>query len=74
MSNKELAASYHYFAEWDDEDRLYVATVKEWPSIAAHGSTEQEAIDEARSVIEECLLDMAECMDVPPAPLSLKRV
>ncbi len=72
MSNKELAAAYFYSAEWDSEDRLYVATVAEWPSVAAHGKTESSAIEEAKAVVEECLGYLAEELQVPPMPLSLK--
>jgi predicted RNase H-like HicB family nuclease len=37
---------------WSDEDNLFIATVKDHPSISAHGDTYEDAAREMKNVIE----------------------
>lgn len=43
---------------WSPEDEAFVARVEEFPSLAAHGSTEEEALAELKGVVRSVLEDL----------------
>jgi predicted RNase H-like HicB family nuclease len=43
--------TYRYSVTWSLEDEVYVARVAEFPSLAAHGDTQDEALAAIRSVV-----------------------
>jgi predicted RNase H-like HicB family nuclease len=49
---------YSVTLEWDDEDRIYVVTLPEFPGCHTPGKTLEEAVRHAREVIE-MLVDVA---------------
>lgn len=44
---------YSLLIEWDDEDRIYIATVPELPGCQTHGATYAEAAAKAADLIGE---------------------
>lgn len=68
MDTQELVYCYSYVAEWSEDDRLYVARVAEWPSLTAHGSTTEAAVEELRTVVEFAIEDCEESGDPYPLP------
>ncbi len=44
------ANKYTYREEWSEEDGVYIARCLEFPSLAAHGPTPEEAFKEIREV------------------------
>ena len=58
MSDEGEYPHYSITLEWDDEDRIYVVTLPEWPGCHTHGKSLDEAVRHAREVIE-ILVDAA---------------
>lgn len=50
---------YQITVEWSEEDGVYVARVPDLPGCAAHGSTEGEAVSEARVAADLILEEKA---------------
>jgi predicted HicB family RNase H-like nuclease len=64
------AEDYYYTIARSDEDGAFIARVGEFPSLAAHGSTQREALDEIMTVVTGALEDMEESGEPLPVPFS----
>jgi predicted RNase H-like HicB family nuclease len=58
---------------WSEEDRAFIARVKEFPGIEAHGESRGSSIRALRSVIATVVKDLVECGEEVPAIASLKK-
>lgn len=47
-----------YTVEWEEEDRVFVARVTEFPSLSAHGETHEQALHELKKVVAIVLDDL----------------
>jgi predicted RNase H-like HicB family nuclease len=70
MNNIE---KYTYRIEWAEGDHCHVARCLEFPSLAAHGDTIEEALREIESVVAESVKWMQEEGEAVPQPLGLKK-
>lgn len=59
---------YLYSVGWSEEDEAFVARVAEFPSLAAHGETLEEALREIKTVVEFVLKDLTESNEPIPEP------
>jgi predicted RNase H-like HicB family nuclease len=59
---------YLYSVGWSEEDEAFVARVAEFPSLAAHGETQEEALKEIKAVVELVLKDLNELSEPIPEP------
>jgi predicted RNase H-like HicB family nuclease len=59
---------YLYSVGWSEEDEAFVARVVEFPSLAAHGETQEEALKEIKTVVEFVLKDLNESNEPIPEP------
>ena len=59
---------YLYSVGWSEEDKAFVARVAEFPSLAAHGETQEEALSEIKSVVEFVIKDLIELKEPIPEP------
>lgn len=71
------AAAHHYKAEdyfysvmWSEEDQAFIGRVVEFPSLAAHGDTQEAALQEVRAVTQYAIEDLEESGERVPTPLS----
>jgi predicted HicB family RNase H-like nuclease len=64
------AEEYSYNVAWSEADKAFVGRVDEFPSLAAHGSTQERALREIRAVVGHVLDDLAENREPIPVPLS----
>ncbi|MBU2622595.1 MAG: type II toxin-antitoxin system HicB family antitoxin [Proteobacteria bacterium] len=64
---------YTYRIEWSEDDHCHVARCLEFPSLAAHGDTIEEALREIESVVTESVKWMQEEGEAAPTPLGLKK-
>jgi predicted HicB family RNase H-like nuclease len=64
------AEHYQYSVAWSDEDQAYIGRVAEFPSLAAHGASMEEALREIRTAVAGALEDMEECGEKIPEPFS----
>jgi predicted HicB family RNase H-like nuclease len=55
---------------WSPEDEAFIGRVLEFPSLAAHGDSQEDALREIRSVVEYALEDLEESGEPAPEPLS----
>lgn len=64
------AEEYSFNVTWSDEDKVFIGRVIEFPSLAAHGNTQEKALKEIRGVVKFVLEDMAGAGEKIPQPLS----
>lgn len=68
----DLEKQYQYSVAWSGEDEAFIGRVAEWPGLAAHGDSEDAAIDEIQSVVRFAIEDCKEQGEAFPEPFSLK--
>jgi predicted HicB family RNase H-like nuclease len=61
---------YLYSVVWSEEDEAFIGRVLEFPSLAAHGSTQAKALSEIRSVVQHAFEDMLDSGEDLPEPLN----
>lgn len=64
------AEEYSYNVVWSADDKVFIGRVDEFPSLAAHGPTQEKALREIGNVVQFVLEDLAVEMDEVPVPLS----
>ncbi len=69
----EAIKKYTYRIEWSEEDRCHVARCLEFPSLAAHGDTIEEALREIGYVVAESIKWMEKDGETVPEPFGLKK-
>lgn len=62
------AEHYLYSVGWSEKDETFVARVAEFPSLAAHGDTQEEALREIKDVVSFVLNDLKESDESIPEP------
>ena len=67
------AEDYLYSVVWSPEDNAFIGRVLEFPSLAAHGDTQEDALKEIRAVVEYALEDLEECGERIPEPFSKRQ-
>ncbi len=70
---KRLLEKYTYRIEWSEEDNTHIARCLEFPSLAAHGDTIEEALKEIELVVKETIKWMKEENESIPKPLGKKK-
>lgn len=63
------ADKYTYRVLWSDEDRAYVATVAEFPSLSCVEDSQAEALAGLVDLVADVLTDMRETGEESPVPL-----
>jgi predicted HicB family RNase H-like nuclease len=69
---EDLINKYYYQVTWDDEDKIFIARVVEFPSLAAHGDSHLRAIEELKLVVQAVIEDLQENNEPLPQPLSTR--
>ncbi len=64
---------YTYRVTWSDEDREYVGTCLEFPSLSWLDDSPEKALSGIRSVVTECIQDMNVSGEKIPEPISTKQ-
>src|SRR4051794_23758012 len=67
-----MVDEYQFVVEWEPADRVFVARVTEFPSLAAHGDSPEAALQEARELAEAVIADLKAGNEPVPEPLSLR--
>ena len=67
------AEEYSYTVAWSDEDKAFIGRVAEFPSLAAHGNTQEKALREIRTVVEFVLDELTVEKEPIPEPLGKRR-
>lgn len=60
---------YSYNVAWSEEDEVFIGRVAEFPSLAAHGDSQEKALREIRTVVGYVLEELAEEGAPIPVPL-----
>ena len=66
-------SKYTYRIAWSEEDGCHVARCLEFPSLAAHGATVDEALSEIDHVVDESIKWLEEEGEPIPEPFGLKK-
>jgi predicted HicB family RNase H-like nuclease len=61
---------YQYSVGWSEEDQAYISRVAEFPSLAAHGDSQTQALEEINEVVRAVLEDLIEEGEAIPEPFS----
>jgi predicted RNase H-like HicB family nuclease len=64
-----MAEDYVYTVGWSEDDEAYVAPVAEFPSLAAHGNTQEAALRSVQQVVKAVLKDRTASKEPIPQPL-----
>jgi predicted HicB family RNase H-like nuclease len=64
---------YTYRVTWSEEDDEFVGLCAEFPSLSWLAPTSEEALKGIRSVVEECVDDMAQHNEDIPQPISTRK-
>jgi predicted HicB family RNase H-like nuclease len=64
---------YAYRVGWSEEDKAYIARCIEFPSLAAHGSSEETALKEIKTVVDDVLEELEKSHEPIPEPLGLRK-
>lgn len=64
---------YVYSVVWSEDDEAFIGRVLEFPSLAAHGSTQAKALSEIRSVVQHAFEDLKDSGEEVPEPLNKRR-
>lgn len=67
------AVDYSYVVMWSEQDNAFIGRVTEFASLAAHGSTQEKALREIRTVVGYVLGDMVANGEPVPEPLGKRR-
>ena len=67
------ASQYTYESMWSEEDRAFIARVKEFPSLEAHGDSRGSSIRALKSVIASVVKDLVEKGEDVPAQAEVKK-
>jgi predicted RNase H-like HicB family nuclease len=67
------AAQYTYEAMWSEADRAFIARVREFPSLEAHGDSRGNSIRALRSVIATVVKDLIESGEELPVQATVKK-
>ncbi len=63
---------YTYRITWTEDDKEYVGSCVEFPSLSWLAETPEAALKGIRIVVHEVLMDMINNDETPPQPLSLR--
>lgn len=63
------AEQYSYNVAWSESDGLFIGRVTEFPSLAAHGRSQEKALREIRAVVAFVIEDLISDGETVPAPL-----
>jgi predicted RNase H-like HicB family nuclease len=67
------ASQYTYEAMWSKEDRAFIARVKEFPSLEAHGESRGSSLRALKSVVASVLESLIENGEDVPAKAGVKK-
>jgi len=73
MGNKINVDKYTFRLAWSEEDACHVARCLEFPSLAAHGATIEDALREIEHVVGQSIKWLMEDGEPVPEPLGLKK-
>lgn len=66
--NLPKTEQYLFSVGWSDEDEAFIARVAEFPSLAAHGDTQEEALREIKGLVEFVIKELEESKEPIPEP------
>jgi len=69
MKINELINRYAYRVDWSDEDNIHIARILELPGVLSHGSSQEDAIKNAKEAAELALEAMVEDKVELPQPI-----
>ncbi len=70
---RKILEKYTYRIEWSEEDNTHIARCLEFPSLAAHGNTIEEALRAIELVVNETIKWMKEENESIPKPFGKKK-
>jgi len=68
-----MVDEYQFIVEWEPDDRVFVARVTEFPSLAAHGESQEEALHEIHDLVGAVVADLNANGEPVPVPLSSRQ-
>ncbi len=72
-TNGHRPENYSYTVAWSDEDDAFISRVVEFPSLAAHGDSQEKALREISGVVANVIEDLIADREPVPEPLGKRR-
>lgn len=66
------AEQYSFSVAWSEADGVFIGRVTEFPSLAAHGRSQETALKEVRAVVQYVLEDLAVEGESIPVPIGAR--
>ena len=70
---QNIVNKYSYHIEYNQEDKVYISRCAEFPSLKAHGSTQEQSLKEIKTAVSGALKWMKKEKHTYPEPLSLHK-
>jgi predicted HicB family RNase H-like nuclease len=64
---------YTYRVTWSEEDGEFVGLCAEFPSLSWLDGTPEDALKGVRSLVSECIVDMAKNIEPIPSPIATRQ-
>jgi predicted HicB family RNase H-like nuclease len=68
-----IVDKYTYRIEWSEEDQVFISRCLEFPGLAAHGDSTENALKEIKVVVKESINWLKEDNEPVPEPLGVKK-
>lgn len=70
---RNIIDKYTYRIEWSEEDQVFIARCLEFPGLAAHGDSSENALKEIKTVVTESVKWLEDDGKSVPEPLGMKK-
>ncbi len=70
--SQHKADEYNFSVVWSDEDEVFIGRAIEFPSLAAHGNTLEDALREIKELVSNVIEDLRDNAEFVPEPISKK--
>lgn len=65
---------YKYSVNWDEEDKVFLGRVEEFPSLAAHGASAGDALREIVFAVDDVISQLRSAGEPIPEPTAKPEV
>ena len=70
IKRSRATENYLYTVGWSEDDETYIARVAEFPSLAAHGDSQEIALRTLHHVVKAVVKDLAASNEPLPQPMA----
>jgi predicted RNase H-like HicB family nuclease len=72
--SRTMAEHYRYTVGWSEDDEAYVARIVEFPSLGAHGASQEAALHSLQRIVRAVLKELALSTEPIPQPIGKRSI